>query len=137
MSLAGSTILLIAIAVECCIVAAIVPGLVADRELPKHYTAHHAQLDEPYTIDFKYHNYEQMAEFLKTTSLRFQNLTYLYSIGQSVEGRELWVMVISSSPYDHMVGKPDVKYVANIHGDEAVGRELMLHFIHVSIACVY
>lgn len=47
-------------------------------------------------------------------------------------GRDLWVMVVSSSPYEHMIGKPDVKYVANIHGNEAVGRELMLHLIYVS-----
>lgn len=46
-------------------------------------------------------------------------------------GRDLWVMVVSSSPYEHMIGKPDVKYIANIHGNEAVGRELMLHLIHV------
>ncbi|KAK0170480.1 hypothetical protein PV327_011407, partial [Microctonus hyperodae] len=130
MSFAGITILFIVMAVECCIVAAIVPRPGLNRQSPKHYTMHHAQLDESYTVDFKYHNYEQMTEFLKTTSLLFQNFTYLYSIGQSVEERELWVMVVSSSPYDHIVGKPDVKYVANIHGDEAVGRELMLHLIH-------
>jgi hypothetical protein len=47
-------------------------------------------------------------------------------------GRDLWVMVVSASPYEHMIGKPDVKYVANMHGNEAVGRELMLHLIHVS-----
>ncbi|KAG7201082.1 hypothetical protein KM043_017625 [Ampulex compressa] len=89
--------------------------------------------EEPYTIDFSYHNYEQMSSFLRTTSLRFQNLTALYSIGKSVKGRDLWVMVISSSPYEHMIGKPDVKYVANIHGNEAVGRELMLHLIHLLV----
>ena len=33
------------------------------------------------------------------------------------------------SPYEHMVGKPNVKYVANMHGNEAVGREMMLHLI--------
>ena len=38
-------------------------------------------------------------------------------------------MVVSSSPYEHMIGKPNVKYVANMHGNEAVGRELMLHMI--------
>lgn len=47
-------------------------------------------------------------------------------------GRELWVMVVSSSPFQHMKGKPDVKYVANIHGNEAVSREMALHLIEVS-----
>lgn len=52
-------------------------------------------------------------------------------------GRDLWVMVVSSSPYEHMIGKPDVKYVANIHGNEAVGRELMLHLIRVSSCMIH
>lgn len=46
-------------------------------------------------------------------------------------GRELWVMVVSSSPYQHIVGQPNVKYVANMHGNEAVGREMLLHLIEV------
>ena len=46
-------------------------------------------------------------------------------------GRDLWVMVVSSSPFQHMKGKPDVKYVANIHGNEAVSREMALHLIEV------
>ena len=27
-------------------------------------------------------------------------------------------MVVSISPFQHMKGKPDIKYVANIHGNE-------------------
>ncbi|XP_026294852.1 carboxypeptidase M isoform X1 [Apis mellifera] len=101
-----------------------------NKDLTNHYNARFHAYEEPYNIDYTYHNYERMSRFLRTTSLRFQNLTALYSIGKSVKGRDLWVMVVSSSPYEHMIGKPDVKYVANIHGNEAVGRELMLHLIH-------
>lgn len=80
-------------------------------------------------LDFVYHNHEDMTRFLRATSARYPNLTALYSIGKSVQGRDLWVLVVSASPYEHMVGKPDVKYIANIHGNEAVGRELMRHLI--------
>jgi len=80
-------------------------------------------------LSWDYHNYTSMTTFLRHVSTIYANLTALYSIGQSVQGRELWVMVVSSSPYEHMIGKPNVKYVANMHGNEAVGRELMLHTI--------
>jgi hypothetical protein len=80
-------------------------------------------------LSWQYHNYTSMTTFLRHVSTIYSNLTALYSIGQSVQGREIWVMVVSRSPYEHMVGKPNVKYVANMHGNEAVGRELMLHLI--------
>lgn len=44
-------------------------------------------------------------------------------------------MLVSSNPREHVNGKPAVKYVANIHGNEVVGRELMLHLIQVN--CKY
>lgn len=50
------------------------------------------------------------------------------SIGQSVEGRELWAMEVSAADKsDH--GIPQVKIVAGIHGNENVGRELALELI--------
>ncbi|XP_057665783.1 carboxypeptidase M-like isoform X3 [Diorhabda carinulata] len=85
---------------------------------------------EPYNIEYKYHNYEKMTAFLRHTTARYPELTALYSIGKSVQGRDLWVMVVSASPYEHMIGKPDVKYIGNMHGNEAVSRELMLQLIH-------
>jgi len=80
-------------------------------------------------LSWDYHNYTSTTTFLRHVSTIYSNLTALYSIGQSVQGRELWVMVVSRSPYEHMIGKPNIKYVANMHGNEAVGRELMLHLI--------
>jgi hypothetical protein len=53
---------------------------------PRQYHPRFLMYDEPYNIEFKYHNYEQMSRFLRATSLRFQNLTALYSIGKSVKG---------------------------------------------------
>jgi len=46
-------------------------------------------------------------------------------------------MVVSISPFQHMKGKPDIKYVANIHGNEAVGREMSLHLIEVCSVNIY
>ncbi|EDS32354.1 carboxypeptidase D [Culex quinquefasciatus] len=85
------------------------------------------------SLDFVYHNHDDMTRYLRATTARYPNLTALYSIGKSVQGRDLWVMVVSSSPYEHMLGKPDVKYIGNIHGNEAVGREILLHLIQYLI----
>lgn len=40
-------------------------------------------------------------------------------------------MVVSSSPYEHQLGKPDVKYIGGIHGNEPIGKEMLLHMIEV------
>ncbi|KAB7494958.1 Carboxypeptidase Z [Armadillidium nasatum] len=76
----------------------------------------------------KYHNYTELKEFLTGLASRFPNISYLYSIGQSLEGRELYVLAISDNPTVHEPGEPEFKYVANIHGDEKVSRELLLMF---------
>ncbi|XP_065347148.1 carboxypeptidase D-like isoform X3 [Cloeon dipterum] len=97
---------------------------------PSEPTPSVSSANSDYGVEFKYHDYNELTQFLRLTSSRFPSLTALYSIGKSVQGRDLWVMVVSASPYEHMIGKPDVKYVANMHGNEAVGREMMLHLIH-------
>ena len=49
---------------------------------------------------------------------------------KSVEGRELWVVKISTDAEDNRKDlKPMVKYIANMHGNEVVGRELMVLLI--------
>ncbi|XP_066261451.1 carboxypeptidase D-like isoform X2 [Euwallacea similis] len=88
------------------------------------------QYATPYKLEYKYHHFDKMTEFLRQTTARYPALTALYSIGKSVKGRDLWVMVVSASPYEHMLGKPDVKYIGNIHGNEAVSRELLLQLIY-------
>ncbi|KAM4748863.1 carboxypeptidase M [Rhinophrynus dorsalis] len=81
------------------------------------------------SLDFTYHNSQELENYLKNLSTSYPAITYLHSIGKSVEGRDLWVFVVGKFPTRHRIGIPEFKYVANMHGDEVVGRELMLHLI--------
>uniref|UniRef100_A0A914Z7U6 Peptidase M14 carboxypeptidase A domain-containing protein n=1 Tax=Panagrolaimus superbus TaxID=310955 RepID=A0A914Z7U6_9BILA len=74
----------------------------------------------------KHHNYANMTLYLEKLVQEFPTLCTLNSIGKSVEGRELWVLVISKDPRHHIPGKPEFKYVANMHGNEVFGREALL-----------
>uniref|UniRef100_A0A3Q3LCT9 Carboxypeptidase D, a n=1 Tax=Mastacembelus armatus TaxID=205130 RepID=A0A3Q3LCT9_9TELE len=79
--------------------------------------------------EFRHHNYADMELFLRNYNSEFPSIAHLYSIGRSVEDRELYVMAISGNPTVHDHGEPEFKYVANMHGNEVVGRELLLNLI--------
>jgi len=74
----------------------------------------------------QYHNQEKLEESLLRVAKKCENITRLYSIGKSVEGRELLVIEFSTTPGLHESGKPEVKYVGGMHGNEIVGRELLI-----------
>ncbi|KAF5285144.1 hypothetical protein FQA39_LY16833 [Lamprigera yunnana] len=78
---------------------------------------------------FEHHHYEDMKKFLVDYHDNYPNITTLKSIGKSVQGRDLYVMTLGNTPQQHIPGKPDFKYIANMHGNEVVGRELLLLLI--------
>lgn len=79
--------------------------------------------------EFKNHDYEEMTWFLKYFAKKYPDFTRLYSIGYSVQNRKLWVMEISDNPGNHEPGEPEFKYIGNIHGNEALSRELLLQLV--------
>ncbi|XP_040575872.1 carboxypeptidase D [Lepeophtheirus salmonis] len=79
--------------------------------------------------EFKYHHYKNLTEFLRFYSNEYKSISRMYSIGKSNQGRELWVMEISDNPGKHEFLEPEFKYIANMHGDETVGREMLLLLI--------
>ncbi|XP_058454656.1 carboxypeptidase D [Malaya genurostris] len=77
---------------------------------------------------FDHHNFSAMEAIIHELAENYPSITRLYSIGKSVQQRDLWVMEITRHPGLHIPGKPEVKYIANMHGNEVVGRELLLLF---------
>ncbi|XP_025200120.1 carboxypeptidase D isoform X1 [Melanaphis sacchari] len=80
----------------------------------------------PIPVTFEHHNYDRLVSKLNLINVNYPNITRLYSVGKSVQGRDLYVLEISTSPGRHEPGKPEFKYVANMHGNEVIGREMLL-----------
>ncbi len=76
----------------------------------------------------EYPSPEAIEKDLKNIAELYPDITKLYSIGKTVRNRDLWVMKLSrNAEVDD--SRPEFKYIANMHGDEIVGREVMLRFI--------
>ncbi|XP_004519199.1 carboxypeptidase D isoform X2 [Ceratitis capitata] len=75
---------------------------------------------------FEHHNFTEMEKYLRNIAESYPSITRLYSIGKSVQHRDLWVMEIFVTPGQHVPGIPEFKYVANMHGNEVVGKEMLL-----------
>ena len=73
----------------------------------------------------EYPSPEQSAQILKDLALAHPDLAQVFSIGKSVQGRDLWVIKITKNVVQSN-NRPEFKYIANMHGDEIVGRELMV-----------
>ncbi|XP_017568066.1 carboxypeptidase Z [Pygocentrus nattereri] len=84
--------------------------------------------EEPSTIiKFTHHSNTQMFNILKKTAAQCSHISRTYSIGQSVEKRDLLVIEFSNNPGEHELLEPEVKYIGNMHGNEAMGRELLIY----------
>uniref|UniRef100_A0A8B9EGC3 Carboxypeptidase X, M14 family member 1 n=1 Tax=Anser cygnoides TaxID=8845 RepID=A0A8B9EGC3_ANSCY len=80
-------------------------------------------------LDFRHHNYKEMRKLMKRVNDECPNITRVYSIGKSYLGLKMYVMEISDNPGQHEVGEPEFRYVAGMHGNEVLGRELLLNLM--------
>jgi carboxypeptidase D len=85
---------------------------------------------EPAGVDVpsQYHTYATLTADLQQVAGDHPAITRLYSLGQSEEGRELWMMKVTANPdVDEL--EPEVAYISSMHGDEVVGKELCFNLI--------
>lgn len=80
-------------------------------------------------VDFTHHDYDEMTNILRRFQQEYPSITRLYSLGESNENGNLWVLEITDNPGKHTPGEPEFKYIGNMHGNEVVSREILLHFI--------
>ncbi|TKS92744.1 Carboxypeptidase Z [Collichthys lucidus] len=79
------------------------------------------------TIQFSYHTNAQMITTLKKVEERCSDIATTYSIGRSIEGRELLVIAFSVNPGEHELLEPELKYIGNVHGNEVLGRQMLIY----------
>ncbi|CAG5929239.1 unnamed protein product [Menidia menidia] len=102
-------------------------GLRAEEELEGFPATDGPPPEEPATsIQFTYHTNAQMIGALQKTAGHCSDIARTYSIGHSVEGRELLVIELSNSPGEHELLEPEIKLIGNMHGNEVLGRQLLV-----------
>ena len=75
-----------------------------------------------------YPSHAQITSKLKAAEAKNPKIMKLFSIGKSVNGKDLWVMKISDNVETDEV-EPEFKYISSMHGDEITGRELTVSLI--------
>ncbi|MEQ2307009.1 hypothetical protein AMECASPLE_013897 [Ameca splendens] len=84
--------------------------------------------EEPSTIiQFTYASNAQMYSLLKRTAAKCSHISHVYSIGRSTEGRDLLVIEFTDNPGQHELLEPEIKLVGNMHGNEVLGRQLLIY----------
>lgn len=79
--------------------------------------------------DLIHHNYDELEKFMTDIEKKCPLIATSYSFGKSVNGSNLYAMIISNNPRVHEQGEPEVRYIGNMHGDEILGRELLIELI--------
>jgi len=81
-------------------------------------------------IDFgKYPLYDELTDMLKAFNAEYPRLTKLYSIGKTLEGRDLWTMELTNQETGPGEEKPGIWIDGNTHSSEPTGTNVCLKTI--------
>jgi murein tripeptide amidase MpaA len=91
-----------------------------------------------YELLQKYHHYTELDRLLQQWASNYSKIAQVFELGKSVTGRSLFVMHLTSplvtdiekEQDEKLLLKPKFKWIANMHGDETIGREMMIALIY-------
>jgi carboxypeptidase D len=115
------------------VLANVSPAILADLE---RLGFHVSVIPDPLVLNpglrADYHTFAELTAELQSIAAAHPNICSLTSIGDSVQGRELWFMKISDN-VDAEEDEPEFKYISSMHGNEPVGMELCLNLINLLV----
>ncbi|XP_059612499.1 carboxypeptidase D isoform X2 [Phlebotomus argentipes] len=83
--------------------------------------------NEKFLAEPHYHTTSELEDLFARLQKEFPTMARVHSIGKSARGRELTVLEINKNVRKRSLLTPMFKYVANMHGDETVGRQLLIY----------
>lgn len=79
-------------------------------------------------LDERYYNVTDIANLLSKIEKQYPTLAQVHEVGQSSLGQNILAIEITSNVgQNRRILKPMFKYIANMHGDETVGLQLLLY----------
>lgn len=92
-------------------------------------TCFHASDTERSIDTSSYHDYASLVNFLQRMNQQYPDITQLHDLGQTLANRSILALQITDDVAITEPGEPMFKYVGNMHGNEAVGREMLIFLI--------
>ncbi len=75
----------------------------------------------------RFHDCEGLHDILSSLNEAFGELTQLYSIGKSTQGRDIWCLEVTARKVGNPARKPGMYIDGNIHGNEVQGAETVAY----------
>ena len=88
------------------------------------------KIEVPLRFD-RYYSYEDVVKALEVLHAAYPKLTQLEDIGESEEGRKIYVLKINNSETGPELEKPGVWVDGNIHGNEIQAGEVCLYYANM------
>ncbi|MEM9951330.1 MAG: M14 family metallopeptidase [Chloroflexota bacterium] len=79
----------------------------------------------------RYYRYDELTQIIHAFAEEYPNLVTVESIGQTYEGRDIWLLTITNGETGDASEKPAVWVDANIHASEVSGSSAALHLVYI------